>query len=376
MHHGSNPTPHPPPVQMLAGEGGEWEVNPCLPLALSAVIAVDMPYDDASDDDGEDDEGMDDPVILRGLLQCISIAVFFTVRYVFDVLLTVPVVQTLSHRLMILAHWGWCAARCFPVASLALLYIFSSLETGLLGLLGFFARLVLRGCILRALLTTLFDDSVVLWPLKKRYIWVPLGWLVTFTRVSSGRMVPQGIWRSAHYCFVCRATPWLLRLGLFWATWSTPYAQESYYDTTHHRHVYEPRHVSPDADSHPPEPPTTCASYTGFPIPCDELGRVRDFNSRVMPTMRDANYRAIRKAMNGHGFAAHVWHVGHAIPDPSKSSTRNEEDFGWNLFAQHAVDNLKLGACLVSCAEARHVGADHVQCSTTSNCMKSPSQSA
>lgn len=249
-----------------------------------------MAHEDGSDDELEDDDGMDDPVILRGLLQCLSIATFFTLRYILDVLLTVPVVEAMSRRVMIIVFCAWNAACCAPLASLAMLYLCGSLDSGLLGL---FARLMLRGCILRAFLTAALDDSMVVRSLTKRHIWAP---------------------------------------------------------------------------------PQTCASYTGFPIPCDELERVREFNSKIIPTMRDANYRAVRKALSASGFAAHVWHVGHAIPDPSKSSTRNEEDYGWNLFAQHAVDNLKLGHCLVSCAEARHVGAHHVQCSTTKDCAQSPSR--
>jgi len=336
-----------------------------------------MAYNDASKHDlEEDNEGMDDPVILRGLLQCISIAAFFTLRYVLDVLLTVAAVQALSIRLLVVVHWGWNGACCFPVASLALLYLCGSLDSGVLG---FVARMVLRSCILRAVFTALLDDSVVVWSLKKRHIWVPLGWLVTFTRVSSGRMVPQGAWRDGHHHFLCRAMPWILRMGLFWATWSTSTSQSPI--------VYEPLRAPPSHPQpsqsqpaafrgHAPEPtPEKCASYTGFPIPCDELERVRDFNSRVMPTMRDTHYRVIRKAITDRGLAAHVWHVGHAIPDPSKSSTQNQEDYGWNLFAQHAVDNLKLGHCLVSCAEAHHVGAHHVQCSTSMQCTQTPSSS-
>ena len=87
--------------------------------------------------------------------------------------------------------------------------------------------------------------------------------------------------------------------------------------------------------------------------------------------MRDVGYRGIRKALNERGFPGHVWHVGHACPDPSKKSTRNDEDFGWNLFAQHAVDNANLGHCLVSCAEAQHVGAHHVRCTRGDECMQS-----
>jgi hypothetical protein len=66
--------------------------------------------------------------------------------------------------------------------------------------------------------------------------------------------------------------------------------------------------------------------------------------------------------MNEAGLQSFTWHVGHACPDPSKSSSTDSEDYGWNLFAQHAVDNSKLSACLVSCREAEYVGALHVPC--------------
>ena len=85
--------------------------------------------------------------------------------------------------------------------------------------------------------------------------------------------------------------------------------------------------------------------------------------------MLSVGYRGIRKAMNNGGFLGHIWHVGHACPDPSKKSTSNEEDFGWNLFAQHALDNMNLGHCLVSCAEAEYVGARHVRCTASAHCI-------
>ena len=101
----------------------------------------------------------------------------------------------------------------------------------------------------------------------------------------------------------------------------------------------------------PHEATTGCASFTGYPVSCDELERVRQFNRDVVPTMVSQGVASVRKAMNSRGLNGHVWHVGHACPDPSKSSSRNDEDHGCNLFAQHAVDNFKLGHCLVSCAE-------------------------
>ena len=141
-----------------------------------------------------------------------------------------------------------------------------------------------------------------------------------------------------------------------------------------HQPSYQPSYTPSHAHA-PSYAPQRCASFTGFAVPCDELRRIREFNGNVMPTLRDAGYRAIRKAMNERGFPGHIWHVGHACPDPSKKSTRNKEDFGWNLFAQHAVDNASLGHCLVSCAEAEHVGASHVRCTHGEGCMQTCSDS-
>ena len=107
-----------------------------------------MAYDDAdyhNDEDG--DESLDDPVILRGLLQCIFIAAFFSLRYILDVLLTVPVVQAMSHRLTTTVQMGFNVVYYFPVASLAVLYVSGSFDSGSLGV---FARMMLRGCIIRA----------------------------------------------------------------------------------------------------------------------------------------------------------------------------------------------------------------------------------
>jgi len=112
-----------------------------------------------------------------------------------------------------------------------------------------------------------------------------------------------------------------------------------------------------------------CESFTGFPLECHELERIRRFNRDEMPQFSDSSIARVRKAMNARGFHGHVWHVGHACPDPSKETARNDEDYGWNLFAQHAVDNSHLGHCLVSCAEAGHVGAHHVRCTQGKECV-------
>ena len=128
--------------------------------------------------------------------------------------------------------------------------------------------------------------------------------------------------------------------------------------------------VMPPLREPPPPPRDMCKSFRGYPVDCDELVRVREFNAEVMTHMLGVGYRGIRKAMNERGLLGHIWHVGHACPDPSKKSMRDELDFGWNLFAQHALDNMELSNCLVSCAEAEHVGAHHVRCTRSARCIQ------
>lgn len=319
-----------------------------------------------SDEEPLDDEGMQDPVVLRGLLQCIAIGLFFSGRYILDVLFTPHVVQAVPVQFLALVHRAWTAAWCAPAISLLLLHYWGSLEYGLFSLL---ARWLLRFCILRSLFVTLMDNDMVIWHLRKVHIWVPLQFLVTFTRVSGGREEARGEWRRGVRSLLCLVMPWVLRCCIFSATW--PSLSVIPTDVfAHPTAEFQPDLRQPYDSSQ-----QSCASFTGFVVPCDELRRIREFNAKVMPTMRDAGYRSIRKAMNDHGFPGHVWHVGHACPDPSKKSTRNEEDFGWNLFAQHAVDNANLGHCLVSCAEAEHVGASHVRCTRGERCVQSCSES-
>ena len=311
------------------------------------------------------DEGMDDPVVLRGLLQCIVLFSLCTTRYLLDVLLTPRAVQAIWHQTALATRWIWRASCCAPVASLFLLYFWGSLDCGIFGIS---VRWGLRCCILRAVLVAMMDDTVVVGRLRKRHIWVPLAWWVEFTRVSSGRRAPHGAWQDAHRLFICRAIPWAVRVCLLSMTWPTlcevpraPFAVHS---------VVQGAEESPEYETHF-DTPQKCASFSGFPIECEQLRRIREFNGVVMPRMRDAGYRGIRKAMNERSFPGHIWHVGHACPDPSKKSMRNDEDFGWNLFAQHAVDNANLGHCLVSCAEAEHVGAHHVRCTRENACVPS-----
>jgi len=113
-----------------------------------------------------------------------------------------------------------------------------------------------------------------------------------------------------------------------------------------------------------------CTSFNGLPIACTELERVRTFNRAVMPRLGAARISRVRREMNAHNLLGHVWHVGHACPDPRKDSARDEEDHGCNLFAQFSADNSQLGPCLVSCAEAEYVSAHHVQCTRSDECIR------
>ena len=116
-----------------------------------------------------------------------------------------------------------------------------------------------------------------------------------------------------------------------------------------------------------------CKFFNGESMSCEQLDRAIKFNQQEMPRLRAASYDSVRKKMTEYGLFGDSWHVGHACPDPSKSSKRDDEDFGWNLFAQAASDNIRLGHCLVSCAEAEHFGGD-VPCSKSGGCRECTSK--
>lgn len=330
--------------------------------------------DDSNDE--VDNEGMDDPLVLRGLLQCLGIGLFHTIRYIFDVLFTPQIVQVVPQLVKSIMHRLWTAVSPWyaPIMCLLSLRLWGSLNYAIFAIA---ARWALWGCILRAMLTALMDDTMVVGRLKKRHVWPALAWWVTFTRVSSGREEPHRTWQCGHRHHLCCMMPWVLRFAILSASWPTLL---TLHGAHHQDHPFdrlqtplsfepEPQHRFNPSPQHFDE--QTCSSFTGFPVTCKELQSIREFNSVVMPRMRIEGYRSIRKAMNERGFHGHIWHVGHACPDPSKKSLRNEEDFGWNLFAQHAGDNANLGHCLVSCAEAEHVGAHHIRCTQTNRCVQS-----
>ena len=88
-----------------------------------------------SDDETLEEEGMQDPVVLRGLLQCITIAFFFSGRYLLDVLFTPHAVQGVLGQVLAVVHRFWSASWCAPAVSLVLLHYWGSFEYGLFGLL-------------------------------------------------------------------------------------------------------------------------------------------------------------------------------------------------------------------------------------------------
>jgi hypothetical protein len=328
-------------------------------------------------DEEIEDDGMDDELVFRSLLQATAIGSFFTTRYLLDVLFTPHAVNALSRQILNLLHCICRAAWTAPVASLLLLYFWGSLQPSTV------VTWVLKGCILRAVLAALLDNTVVLKGWRKRHVWVPLAWWATFTRVSSGREEPRGGWSYGCNWFLYRTTPWVIRLALFFILSSSwPHSGATLRGLTTYRHALtwphraEPSHdlySTPVDRLHPkPSPPAheACTSFRGHPVDCDELRRIREFNAQVMPHMLRVGYRGIRKAMNDRGFRGHMWHVGHACPDPSKMSTRDEEDYGWNLFAQYAPDNTDLSNCLVSCSEAEFFSAAHVHCTQRAHCIK------
>ena len=124
----------------------------------------------------------------------------------------------------------------------------------------------------------------------------------------------------------------------------------------------------PTADALSLEFQGDCKSYRGSILSCQDLKLAQRFNQEVMPGMLDASYREIRAAMTSYGLPGHNWHVGHACPDTNKHK-QGHEDTGQNLFAQHALDNMQLGHCLVSCAETEYLAARHVHCNKYHGCI-------
>lgn len=293
------------------------------------------------------DDGMDDVLVARGLLQCIAICVFVSIRFLIDVHISPWALDALSRLALSALHRNFRTAWCAPLFALGPVYFWCSLQASTV------VSWAIRCFLLGTVLGSMIDHVIAVCGWKKRHAWIPLAWWVTFTRVSSGREAPRGVWCGTMHRLLCSTMPWLIRFGTLSVLLMSfqPLAPLSQFDR-------EVRHHQ------------QCTSFTNAPVSCDDLHRVRKFNREVMPGMSSASYHAIRKAMDEYGLPGHLWHVGHACPDPSKRSKRDKEDFGWNLFAQHVVDNYKLGHCLVSCAEADYLSAYHVRCTQSRQCVR------
>eukprot|EP00327_Prymnesium_parvum_P006081 CAMPEP_0182799764 /NCGR_PEP_ID=MMETSP0006_2-20121128/2056_1 /TAXON_ID=97485 /ORGANISM="Prymnesium parvum, Strain Texoma1" /LENGTH=263 /DNA_ID=CAMNT_0024924967 /DNA_START=356 /DNA_END=1148 /DNA_ORIENTATION=+ len=209
------------------------------------------------------------------------------------------------------------------------------------------------------------NDKITIGQLTKGDVWPAIVPLVRFVRVSGGRVAEHEAgpvllpWFRGHRYLACLVGRWWIRLGalclLLHATGPMWLVVPPVLRSPWARANSTASHGSSNGCTCP-QPDEGCTSYTGQPIPCHELVLAREFNSAVMPMLQQASYRKIRQAMTQFGLFASAWHVGHACPDPRKGSVTDDEDRGWNLFAQHAADNVRLGHCLVSCSEAEHTG--------------------
>jgi len=193
---------------------------------------------------------------------------------------------------------------------------------------------------------------------------VPISTFVTVTKRSySGKTIPPE-WQRSHRRLLRFALPGCLRMYVLWA--AIQFMQPSHvsfpkgilkYDDHARISEQDARHATRAAKQR------RCTDFNGQPLSCSDLDRARRFNRIVMPELSAASYREVRTRMSEAGLPGSIWHVGHATPDPNKQSFQDREDFGWNLFCQGARDNVRLGHRRVSCSEASHWGAFHVNCS-------------
>lgn len=325
---------------------------------------------------------MREPLILRGLLQLMGISTFFVVRYVLDVLLTPPVLDSLMRdaynaaRGAIAAVWPLLRTCYGPLAPFVVFHLWKWCNVDVI------QHAVLLVCSLRLATSIIMNNAVTIGRLTKGDVWPALMPLVRFARVSGGRLTEpdaapsQRPWFRGCRRLMCLAVPWIIRAAVldallrvvgspFAAIVSGMLSPWSWVDGG----LSGKSPVGSSGDCVCPESREACASFVGQPMACHELRLAREFNARAMPTLQRASYREVRRAMTEYGLYGSAWHVGHACPDPNKDSTTDDEDRGWNLFAQHAADNVRLGHCLVSCAEAEYTGALHIKCTRAARCV-------
>ena len=311
---------------------------------------------------------MGDPLILRGLIQFVALASFYIGRYMLDVLFTPSVLDALlrdaGRCAMSTAKVAWPLVRSYyaPLLPLVAIRAWQCCTAELVG------KWLLSVCSLRLVMHIVMDDGLRIGNSTKGDVWPAIVPLAQFVHVSGGRATSRaGLrrWFCGHRHALCIAVPWAVRAALLVALAALLQGRWE-----------RPAPVRPGPSTRDCNCPGAerCTTFTGQPLPCDELRLAREFNSNVMPSMQRASYREIRRAMTDFGLYGSGWHVGHACPDPDKDSTGNEEDQGWNLFAQHATDNFRLGHCLVSCLETAYMAASHAPCSTSEKCATSCSE--
>ena len=100
-----------------------------------------------------------------------------------------------------------------------------------------------------------------------------------------------------------------------------------------------------------------CADFRGGYVACNELQQARALNQQLAidPLAAQTNYRGVRQLLNAHGLRGADWHVGHRSPNergtPRTGAGAGPEDMGWNLMAQSASDNRRLGRWPVTLEE-------------------------
>lgn len=197
-----------------------------------------------------------------------------------------------------------------------------------------------------------------------RSIVVPISTFVTVTKRSySGQTIPPECQRG-HRRLMRFALPGCLRMYVSWVAIQLMQSDHVSFPRGTREYQYHTRIFEQNARcATRAAEQRRCTDFNGQPLSCRDLDRARRFNRIVMPELSAASYREVRTHMNQAGLPGSIWHVGHATPDPNKHSFQDREDFGWNLFCQGAHDNVRLGHRQVSCSEASHLGAFHVNCS-------------